>query len=216
MMINPIKIQLVDDHELVRAGFRHLLEDHQGFKIVVESNDGKVAVADYAKFKPDIVLMDISMKNMSGLEATQHITKKYPDAKIIILSMQGHEAAVRTMEAGAKGFLSKSGAAAELITAIKNVMLGYAYIDRETAQKIAMHQLNGSQDNILKALSSREYEVFTHLAKGTPIDAIAAHCCLSPKTVRSHKSHIMLKLNLNNTIDFVRLAMREGIIEPLT
>ncbi len=215
-MSMKVSIQLVDDHDLVRAGFRHLLEDNKNMEVVVESRDGQAAVTDYSKMKPDIVLMDISMRGMSGLDATHHILSKYPDANIIILSMQGREAAVRAMEAGAKGFLSKSGAASELMTAIHSVLRGHAYIDHETAQHIAMHQLNGSGDNPLTILSAREYEIFVHLANGVAVDTIARRCCLSPKTVRSHKSHIMQKLDIGNTIDFVRLAMRAGIIEGVT
>ncbi|MDX8384132.1 MAG: response regulator transcription factor [Ghiorsea sp.] len=213
MMGNKVRIQLVDDHDLVRTGFKHLLEDTKTMEVVAESSGGRSAIADFISSKPDIVLMDMSMPDISGLEATHHILVKFPEAKIIILSMHGREAAIRAMEAGAKGFLSKSGAASELITAITSVLRGHVYIDHETAQQIAMFQLNGSSDNPLKSLSSREYEIFVHLAQGSNIDAIATHYCLSPKTVRSHKSHIMRKLELNNTIDFVRIAMRAGVIE---
>jgi len=211
-MSQKIKIQLVDDHDLVRTGFRHILEDFARFEVVSECSNGEQAINDYVKFQPDVVLMDISMQGMNGLDATRHILNKDAAAKVIILSMQGREAAVRSLEAGAKGFLSKSSAAAEVLTAIQSVLKGHAYIDRETAQQIALYQLNGSTDNPLKVLSVREFEVFEHLAHGLSIEDIASRCFLSPKTVRSHKSHIMQKLELRNTIDFVRMAIQTGVI----
>ncbi len=208
-----ITIQLVDDHELVRTGFRYLLENSSNIEVTVESETGRTAISDYHRFQPDIVLMDISMRDgLSGLDATRHILAKHPNAKIIVVSMMGREAAVRAMEAGAKGFLSKHSAAAELTDAIQSVVQGNAYIDHETAQQVALQHLNGQTENPLKKLSAREYEVFTHLANGSSIDNIAQRYCLSPKTVRSHKSRIMQKLELKNMIDFIRLAMKAGII----
>ncbi|MDX8390906.1 MAG: response regulator transcription factor [Mariprofundaceae bacterium] len=214
-MNNAISVHLVDDHEIVRAGFRYLLEDYPRIKVVAESSEGQIAIRDYARTKADIVLMDISMQGMGGLDATAHILAKYPEANIIILSMQGREAAIRALEAGAKGFLSKSSAASEMITAINSVLKGHTYIDHATAQEIAVYQMNGADHTPIKALSAREYEIFTHLANAVSIQDIATRCHLSPKTVRSHKAHIMLKIGAENMIDFVKIAIQSGVIHEL-
>jgi two-component system invasion response regulator UvrY len=206
-----ITVQVVDDHELVRTAFRYLLEGGR-FSVVAESGDGREAIADYLRCRPDIVLMDIGMGRMSGLDAMRHILARDPEARIIMLSMQGQEAAERAMRAGAKGFLSKHGAASELHAAIEKVVQGRSYIDQQTAQQIAINQLAGDQ-GLLSALSPREYEIFVLLARGTAVNRIAEDCCLSPKTVRSHKSRIMRKLGLSNTVEFVRLAIKAGVVD---
>ncbi len=208
--MKQITVQLVDDHEMVRTAFRYMLESVEHIKIVAESGDGLSAIADYARVKPDVVLMDVLMHGMGGLDAVRHILARTPDARIIVLSMMGSEIAVRAMKAGAKGYLSKSSKASEMHAAIRRVMNGKTYIDIETAQDLAA---NPNRDgNPLSLLSAREFEVFVHLANGVSINVIASYCCLSPKTVRSHKSNIMHKLKVNNMVGFVRLAMQSGLI----
>ncbi len=211
-MNQNIKIQLVDDHVLVRTGFKYVLEGNANISVVAESSDAKAAIADFSSSKPDLVLMDISMPGMSGLALIQHLLTRQPDAKIIIISMLGADTASRAMAAGAKGFLSKHAAAAEMLLAVQTVMQGECYIDRETAQHMAIAQMQGKHAP-LQSLSAREYEVFIHLAKGLSIQAIADTCFLSPKTVRSHKANIMHKLRLKNTVEFVRFAIKAGIID---
>jgi len=148
---------------------------------------------------------------MSGLSVMQHILTRHADTKIIMISMLGYEAAIRSMDGGARGYLSKHAAAAELLQAVHAVMAGESYLDHETAQQIALAQMQGSK-NLLQCLSAREYEIFVHLANAVSINTIAEMCFLSPKTVRSHKAHIMQKLHLKNTVDFVRFAIKAKII----
>jgi len=196
---------------MVSEAFRYMLESYSDLKIVSECGDGKSAISEQINTRPDIVLMDVLMQGMSGLDVTRRILVKDPDAKIIILSVLGSEAAVRAIEAGARGFLSKDSPAKELYTAIRRVQGGHIYIDAATAQQMAMDSINGVVGS-LKVLSPREYEVFVHLANGVSVESIASSCYMSPKTVRSHKSHIMRKLGLDNTIDFVRFAIQTGVI----
>jgi len=213
--MKQITVQLVDDHEMVRTAFRYMLESMARIKIVAESCDGLAAIADYARVKPDIVLMDVLMHGMGGLDAARHILAKAPDARIIVVSMMGCDVATRAIEAGARGYLCKCSKASEMHIAIQRVMNGQTYIDSETAQKLAASP--NRNDNPLSSLTAREFEVFVHLANGVSTNAIALRCCLSPKTVRSHKSNIMHKLNVNSMVGFVRLAMQSGLItdEPL-
>jgi len=210
--MHTITVQLVDDHDIVRTGFRYVLESRPGIKVVVESQNGQCAIADYMRNQPDVVVMDISMKGMNGLEATRHLLARDVEAKIVILSMMGKEAAVRALEAGAKGFLSKNSASSELVVAIQHVIGGSLYIDSDTAQEIALHRLNGGEDHPLKALSPREHELFVYLAQGDDVESIAERCHVSPKTVRSHKSHIIQKLGIRSIVDLVRLAIKSGVI----
>jgi len=212
-MHTKISVQLVDDHELVRTGFRYVLESDPSIHIIAESSNGKSAISDFVRTSPDIVLLDISMQQMSGLSVMQHILTRHADTKIIMISMLGHEAAIRAIDGGAKGYLSKHAAAVELLQAVHAVMAGECYIDHETAQQIALAQMQGSKD-LLQCLSPREYEIFVHLANAVSINTIAEMCFLSPKTtVRSHKAHIMQKLHLKNTVDFVRYAIKAKVID---
>ncbi len=208
--MKQITVQLVDDHEVVRTAFRYMLESANKIKVIAESYDGLSAIADFTRLRPDIVLMDVLMHGMGGLDAIRHILARDQDARIIVLSMMGCDVAVRAMEIGARGYLCKCSKASEVHVAIHRVMNGQTYIDSETAQELAANP--GRSGSPLSVLSTREYEVFVHLANGVSTNMIASCCCLSPKTVRSHKSNIMHKLHVNNMVGFVRLAMKEGLI----
>jgi len=206
-------VLLVDDHELVRAGFRRLLEDGDKFTVIAEAGSGEQAVQLYAKHKPDIVVMDISMPGIGGIGAVERIIARHPDAKILILSV--HEDSVfatRALQAGAKGFIPKRGAPEEMIKAVEQVAQGKMSIDPEIAQQIAMQKLTGS-DNILDSLSQREFEVFRLLAEGSTVNEIAEILSLSPKTVGTHNTSIKQKLDVSNSAELARLAIRSGLIE---
>ncbi len=207
------KILLVDDHELVRAGFRRLLEDGEQFTVVAEAGSGEQAVQDYAKYKPDAVVMDISMPGIGGIGAIERIIARDPDARILVLSV--HEDSVfttRALQAGAKGFIPKRSAPEEMIKAIALVAQGKMSIDPEIAQQIAMQKLSGS-DDVLDVLSQREFEVFRLLAEGKSVNDIADVLNLSPKTVGTHHTNIKQKLEVSNSAELARLAIRSGVLD---
>lgn len=213
MSLNKISILLVDDHELVRAGFRRLLEDGDKFTVVAEASSGEQAVQDYVKHKPDVVVMDISMPGIGGIGAIERIIARDPDAYILVLSV--HEDGVfttRALQAGAKGFIPKRSAPEEMIKAVEQVAQGKMCIDPEIAQQIAMQKLTGS-DNVLVVLSQREFEVFRLLAEGKTVNNIADVLNLSPKTVGTHHTNIKQKLDVANSAGLARLAIRSGILD---
>jgi len=213
MGLNKTTVLLVDDHELVRAGFRRLLEDGDKLIVVAEAGSGEQAVQDYTKHNPDVVVMDISMPGIGGIGAIERIIARDPNAYILVLSV--HEDSVfttRALQAGAKGFIPKRSAPEEMIKAVELVSQGKMCIDPAIAQQIAMQKLTGS-DNIFDVLSPREFEVFRLLAEGKSVNDIADILSLSPKTVGTHHTNIKQKLDVSNSAELARLAIRSGLLE---
>jgi two-component system invasion response regulator UvrY len=213
MSINKTKVLLVDDHELVRAGFRRLLEDGEKFTVVAESGSGEQAVQDFNKHHPDVVVMDISMPGIGGVGAIERIVAREPNARILVLSV--HEDSVfttRAMQAGALGFIPKRSAPEEMLKAVEMVAQGKTCIAPEIAQQLAMQKLTGSE-NPLDVLSQREFEVFRLLAEGKTVNDIADILSLSPKTVGTHHTNIKQKLNVSNSAELARLAIRSGLVD---
>lgn len=213
MSLNTIKVLLVDDHELVRAGFRRLIEDSDKFEVIAEAGSGEQAVQGYVKYDPDVVVMDISMPGIGGIGAVERIIARDPAARILILSV--HEDSVftsRALQAGAKGFIPKRSAPEEMIKAVEQVAQGKMCIDPEIAQQIAMQQLTGSE-SVLDVLSQREFEIFRLLAEGKTVNEIADLLSLSPKTVGTHHTNVKQKLDVSNSAELARLAIRSGLLE---
>jgi two-component system, NarL family, invasion response regulator UvrY len=213
MSLNAITVLLVDDHELVRAGFRRLIEDGDKFTVVAEAGSGEQAVQDYVKYEPDVVVMDISMPGIGGIGAVERIIARDPEARILILSV--HEDSVftsRALQAGAKGFIPKRSAPEEMIKAVEQVAQGQMCIDPAIAQQIAMQKLSGSE-SVLDVLSQREFEVFRLLAEGKTVNNIAEILNLSPKTVGTHHTNIKQKLDVSNSAELARLAIRSGLLD---
>ncbi len=213
MSLNKTRVLLVDDHELVRAGFRRLLEDGDKFTVVAESGSGEQAVQDFSKHHPDVVVMDISMPGIGGVGAIERIVAREPTAKILVLSV--HEDSVfttRAMQAGALGFIPKRSAPEEMLKAVEMVAQGKTCIAPEIAQQLAMQKLTGSE-NPLDVLSQREFEVFRLLAEGKTVNDIADILSLSPKTVGTHHTNIKQKLNVSNSAELARLAIRSGLVD---
>lgn len=206
-------VLLVDDHELVRAGFRRLLEDGEQFEVIAEAGSGEQAVQDYGKFHPQVVVMDISMPGIGGVGAIERIIARDPQARILVLSV--HEDSVfttRALQAGALGFIPKRSAPEEMLKAVDMVAKGKTCIDPEIAQQIAVQKLTGS-DNLLDVLSQREFEVFRLLAEGKTVNEIAEMLSLSPKTVGTHHTNIKQKLDVSNSAELARLAIRSGLLD---
>ncbi len=206
-------VLLVDDHELVRAGFRRLLEDGEQFEVIAEAGSGEQAVQDYVKHQPQVVVMDISMPGIGGVGAIERITARDPHARILVLSV--HEDSVfttRALQAGALGFIPKRSAPEEMLRAVEQVSNGKTCIDPEIAQQIAVQKLTGSE-NLLDSLSQREFEIFRLLAEGKSVNEIAEILSLSPKTVGTHHTNIKQKLDVSNSAELARLAIRSGLLD---
>ncbi len=204
---------LVDDHAVVRMGFKLLLQGADDIEVVAEAESGEEAIKRYPDIKPDVVVMDISMPGIGGLEAVTRLLAKDPAAKVLILS--AHEDSShpkRLLKAGAVGYLSKRSAAEELIQAIHQVFNGKTFLDSKLAQAMAVQQLTGEQ-NPVGVLSDREFEVFMLLAKGQSVAQIAEKLFLSPRTVGTHLYNIKQKLNAGNSAEITLIAMRNGLLD---
>jgi len=212
--MSQINVMLVDDHAVVRMGFKMLLELDADIKVVAEAESGEQSIQRYMEFKPTVVVMDITMPGIGGLEAIERILAKDSSAKILVLS--AHEDSVhpkRVLNAGAMGYLTKRSAAEEMIKAIRTVASGKKYLEASVSQQMAIQQLSGDQ-NPVDVLSPREFEVFMALAKGKTTNEIAETLFLSPRTVGTHLYNIKQKLNANNSAEIALIAMRSGLIDP--
>lgn len=207
-----IRVMLVDDHALVRMGFRMLLADAR-FEVVGEVDSGEQALADYPRLKPDVVVMDLSMPGIGGLEAVRRLLAQDPKARILALS--AHEDTAhprRVLRAGALGYLRKRSAPDTLIAAVSAVAGGQRYVDAATAQALALAQLEGDA-NPADTLSEREFSVFIQLARGQSVAQIAQALNLSPSTVGTHLYHVKQKLGASNQSELTLVALRWGLIE---
>lgn len=212
--MSNINVMLVDDHAVVRMGFKMLLEMSADIKVVAEAENGEQAIKLFTEHKPDVIVMDITMPGIGGMEAIERIKARDDNAKILVLS--AHEDSVhpkRVLNAGAMGYLTKRSAAEELIKAIRTVATGKRYLEASVAQQMAIQQLSG-ETNPVDVLSEREFEVFMSLAKGKTTNEIAETLCLSPRTVGTHLYNIKQKLNANNSAEIALIAMRSGLIDP--
>lgn len=209
-----IKVMLVDDHAVVRMGFRLLLEGSQDIKVVAEAESGEEACRNFPEIRPDVVVMDISMPGIGGLEAIDRILAREPSAKILVLS--AHEDAMharRVLKSGASGYLTKRSAAEALMQAIRQVAHGKTFLEPDIAQQLAMQQLNGNK-NPVDTLSEKEFKVFLALAKGQSVNDIADVMSLSPRTVGTHLYNIKQKLDASNSAELAIIAVRAGLLDP--
>ena len=206
-------IVLVDDHAVVRAGVRRLLEQEPLFEVIGEAESGEKAYQIFGELKPDVMVMDLSMPGMGGLEAIRRILMRYEKAKILVLSM--HEDlsfANQALKLGAKGYLIKNALADDLVKSIETVSNGEVFLSSEIAKKMAMQSISGNQDPVHE-LSAREFEIFRLLAEGLDIDAIASTLNISSKTVSNYQTMIKQKLDINTPIELIRYAIKVGVIK---
>ena len=212
-MAKKITIVLVDDHAVVRAGVRRLLEQEALFDVIGEAESGEKAYQTYGELKPDVMVMDLSMPGMGGLEAIRRILMRYERAKILVLSM--HEDlsfANQALKLGAKGYLLKNALGEDLVKSIKEVAEGNVFLSDDIARKMAMQSISGDRDPIHE-LSAREFEIFRLLAEGLEIDAIALKLNISSKTVSNYQTMIKQKLDINTPVELIRYAIKVGIIK---
>jgi DNA-binding NarL/FixJ family response regulator len=213
----PIRIVLADDHTVIRQGLKLLLERQPGFEIVAEAGDGRQAVDTTEALRPDVVVLDIAMPNLNGIEAARQISARVPSTAIVILSMHADESyLLQALKVGARGYLLKDSADTDLISAIYAVTERKAFFSPAISRLLAdeyVHQLQerGAHDSY-ELLTPREREVLQLLAEGKSNKEVAALLGLSPYTVESHRGNIMQKLNLHSTPELVLYAVRKGVI----
>jgi two-component system invasion response regulator UvrY len=204
---------LVDDHAVVRMGFRLLLDTTSDLRVVAECSSGEEALQRFAEVTPDVVVLDLSMGGMGGLETLSRLLAKWPATRVLVLS--AHEDTAhprRALAAGALGYLTKRSAADALIEAIRQVAAGKLFLEPALAQEIVVEQV-GRPASPLETLSAREFEVFLMLARGKSVAEIAAVLFLSPRTVGTHLYNIKQKLGAGNAAELTLIAIRNGLIE---
>ena len=214
-----IRILLVDDHAVVRLGLRMLLENEQDLEIVGEAGSASEALNQVARMKPDLVLMDIGLPDLSGIDATREIKRLRPETAVVALTIhEDEEYFFKMLEAGASGYVPKRAAPEELITAIRYAARGEIYLYPSMAKLLVRDYISQGpsfrQQDSLDELTPREQEVLVKLAEGASNSEIADTLSISPKTVARHRENIMQKLNLHSRADLVKFAIRKGIIEP--
>lgn len=212
--MNPtLRIMLVDDHAVVRMGFRLLLDTTADLRVVAECGSGEEALKNFAEVNPDVVVLDLSMAGMGGLETLSRLLAKWPGVRVLVLS--AHEDTAhprRALAAGALGYLTKRSAAEALIEAIRQVAAGKLFLEPALAQEIVVEQV-GATGNPLETLSAREFEVFVMLARGKSVAEIAEVLFLSPRTVGTHLYNIKQKLGAGNSAELTLIAIRNGLID---
>ena len=212
-MSKKIKIVLVDDHAVVRAGVKRLLEQKDLFEIIGEAESGEKAYQLFGELNPDVMVMDLSMPGMGGLEAIRRILMRYEKAKILVLSMhEDFSFAKQALKLGAKGYLIKNTLGDDLVKSIQAISKGEVFLSDEIAKKIAMQSISGDRD-LIHELSAREFEIFRLLAEGYEIEAIASTLNISAKTVSNYQTVIKQKLNINTPIELIRYAIKVGVIK---
>jgi two-component system invasion response regulator UvrY len=211
-----IRVLVVDDHELVRVGLRHILADYPAIQIAGEAVDGESALRMNRELRPDVVLLDVSLPGLSGFEVTTRLKQVSPELGIVILTV--HEQSpypAQLLAAGASAYLTKGCPATELVQAIKTVARGGRHIGSRVAQQMALNFLPGGAASPFAGLSAREMEVMLMLAEGRKVADIAEVMHLSPKTVATYKYRIYEKLNTRSDVDMTRMAMRWGVVATL-
>ncbi len=216
-MMKPIRVLLADDHTLVRAGIRSLLENMEGIEVIAEAGDGREALRLVRTHRPDVVLMDIAMPGLNGLEAAARIAKKFPNVRVIILSMHVNEEYVlQTLRAGAAGYMVKGADAAELEIAIRAVARGETYLSPMVSKHVVTDYIQriSGETSPLELLTPRQREVLQLIAEGYSTKKIARTLKISVKTVETHRMQLMERLDIHDIAGLVRYAIRVGLVKP--
>ena len=209
-----ISVLLVDDHAVVRTGFRLLLQSLAEISVIAEAESGEAACQRFFELEPDVVVLDLAMPGMGGLEALRRIRARHPEARVLALSAHDDPMhARRALREGAMGFLSKRSAPEALVEAVTAVAAGRRYIDMSLAQKLALAEIEGTAKPPIEQLSEREFEVFIRLAQGATVQKIAEDLKLSASTVGTHLYNIKQKLQVGNQSELTLVAIRNGLIE---
>ncbi len=222
----PTKVLIADDHTLVRAGMRTLLEGIKDVEVIGEASDGRDALTKTSELKPDIVLLDIAMPELNGLEVAARISKEFPDSFVIILSMHSNEEyVIQALRSGASGYLLKDSALTELEIAIRAVMRGETYLSPAISKHVVIDYLRRISESpeeknvepgVFDQLTARQREILQLIAEGNSTKEIAAKLNVSIKTVETHRTQLMERLDIRDVAGLVRYAIRTGLISPET
>ena len=210
-----LRLIVADDHRLVRAGFCSLLAGNPSIEIVAEAGDGREVLDQVQRHRPDVVLMDIGMPNLNGIDALIRIRDEFPDTKILIVSMYSDEEyIVRALRAGASGYVLKDAAFEELELAVKSVAAGGTFLGPSISREVINHYLSGrgKTENLLEQLTSRQREILQLIAEGKSIKEIAHDLEISVKTVETHRTHLMERMQIYDVAGLVREAIRSGLV----
>lgn len=215
--MKSVRVLLADDHALVRAGLRELLQKLPDVEVVAEAGDGREALGLVKTALPNLVLLDITMKGLTGLEAAERIVKDFPGVKVVMLSMHANEEYVlRSLRAGVSGYIIKDAAIVELHLAIKAVVAGETYLSPTISRSVIQNYLNrtGDKSSPLEQLTPRQREILQLIAEGHSTKEIAFTLKLSVKTVETHRAQLMERLEIYDVAGLVRYALRVGLITP--
>lgn len=212
-----IRVLVVDDHDLVRTGISRMLADVDGLQVIGQADSGETAIRKARELKPDVVLMDVKMPGIGGLEATRKLLRSYPDIKVIAVTICEEDPfPTRLLQAGAAGYLTKGAALEEMIQAIRMVFAGQRYISPQIAQHLALKafqpQTNGSPFDLL---SEREIQIALMIANCQKVQTISDKLCLSPKTVNTYRYRIYEKLSITSDVELALLAVRHGMVDTI-
>ena len=209
-----INVLLVDDHHLVRVGISKILTSVKGLNVVGECETGEEAIKFCRQKEPDVLLMDMDMPGMGGLEATKKILRFAPDVKIIVLTAHTEDPfPTKVMQMGAAGYLTKDAGPDEMVNAIRAVHSGQRYLPPAIAQKMALSQFNSVDENPFNALSDRELQIMIMITRGDKVPAISEHLNLSTKTINSYRYRMFEKLTVSNDVELTHLAIRHGMLK---
>ena len=213
MKTHKIRILLVDDHAIVRAGFKMLLATHEAIEVIAEASRGETALQQYQTLKPDLVIMDLSMPGIGGLETIKRLCQRDSNVLILVFSVHHEQVYInRALSAGAKGYITKNSAPELLLEAINAIMLGEIYVEKGLLKTTLSTSTSDHYQSIIEAFSAREFDVFKLLAQGVNVYSIAEELCLNYKTVANYGTQIRKKLRANSLIDIARIAEDCNII----
>jgi DNA-binding NarL/FixJ family response regulator len=216
-MGQKVRIVIAEDHTILREGLKSLLSSNPDFEIIGEAEDGREAIRCVEKFKPDLILMDLSMPRINGLDAIKEIKKRFSETKILVLTVhKTEEYILATLKSGADGYILKDSTHAELVLAVKNVLSGKHYISPGISEKVIEGYLEGKKTLKTKSswetLTQREREILKLIAEGYKNKEIGDYLCISPKTVEKHRANLMEKLDLHNVQALTTFAIEKGLV----